>query len=206
MLAQLMSLLEGHTVFFYGLTIGIYIFGLGIGSLMSTAAADVTTCLKKLVHLEIQLATLGACSPLLLTSLQTFAPSLRHHALGLLPTIGLIFWIAWLSGRELPWLLRIAELQGQENWVTRLIAIDYLASFVGALAFPLWVFPELGIVSSALALGLFNLLAVFLLLKKDSEITLVLKTSLGIIVGLVLWSFSDPVSLQLTRILSEGAP
>ncbi len=206
MLAQLISLLEGHTVFYYGMTIGIYVFGLGMGSLAKVPALDVESCVARLVNLELLLATLGGSSPLLLAYSQRWTSFQQQGSWSILPPVILIFTIAWLSGRELPWLLRIAEIQGQKSWMTRLIAMDYIASFVGALAFPLWVFPRFGIVSAGILLGLINLSAVFLLLNSRSRTWLLCKTAAAILLGLWLWSYSETMSQQLSRSLTEHHP
>ena len=76
---------------------------------------------------------------------------------------GVIVAIGLLSGFELPLLisLRQSEKEGTTNTV---LGVDYLGSLVGAVCFPLLLWPQLGLFATASLIGLLNVLACVLLL------------------------------------------
>ncbi len=163
MLAQMMSLLEGHTVFYYCLTMGFYIFALGMGTLHSPRESTEGKTLRTLVQIEIGLAFLGGLAPFLMGLSQNIALMSSQGSLWALGScLGLVLSIGWLTGRELPLLMQLAQEQGMKGPVLPLLGVDYIASFAGALAFPLWIFPRWGMVEAGLVLAGLNLIGALL--------------------------------------------
>ena len=167
LLAQMMAILGGHTVLFYCLTIGIYIFALGMGSIIGVEGLPEDRVQRRLYTVELLLCALGGGAPVWMIGIGAGLEALNNHMpppiyVSLLPHAALVIAIGILSGMEMPLLLRLAEIRGMKNLVTRLMAVDYFASFFGAISFPLFFFPTLGIVRAASMLAMFNLMAIAL--------------------------------------------
>ncbi len=204
LLAQMMSILEGHTVFYYSMTIGLFIFALGLGSLMPAAGLNRQAVLQRLIAFEILIAALGGAAPFILAFINVLArenylpwPDLSFllgHSL-------LVMSIGCLSGMELPLLLRVAEAQGDEKIIIKLLALDYLASFLGAVCLPLWLFPSFGLVQTSLLLGTLNLLAALALVHGQ----LAARFGSFIVMLLILFSLAfrraDSLQAELSRLI-----
>ncbi|HET9235733.1 MAG TPA: hypothetical protein VFO10_00700 [Oligoflexus sp.] len=162
MAAQIMASVMGNTVLLYSLTMGLYIFALGMGSLMPVADISQETLFYRLFGIEVGLCLLGGLAPFWILSVDAHTPS--WFSLGF--CFLLIAAIGILSGMELPLLLRLDEIRYQGRQFMRLLALDYLASFAGALAFPLWIFPSWGLVQAAALFGLLNVAALVLLIPR----------------------------------------
>jgi spermidine synthase len=190
MAAQIMASVMGNTVLLYSLTMGVYIFALGMGSLIPVSDLTQSGLFYRLLWIEIGLCVLGGLAPFWILSadggisrLNLEASSQTWLILGF--CFALITAIGVLSGMELPLLLRLDECRFQGREFMRLLALDYIASFAGALAFPLWIFPSWGLVQAAALFGLLNVLATILLIPR-SEIRRLQWVIMGLGLGLTL--------------------
>ena len=173
------SYLLGDSVTQFSLTIGLYLFALGIGSWLSKFVDDDTaldtardadqraetpvdaaeeagapgsdSLVRRFVQVELAVAVAGGLSALLL--LLAYQSELWFRPFLYL----LILIIGTLVGIEIPLLVRILrrELELKEL-LARVLAWDYVGALVVALAFPLFLVPRLGLARTALALGLLN--------------------------------------------------
>lgn len=168
LLAQMMSILGGHTVFFYCMTIGLYIFALGMGSLMPVEKRSEDAVQSRLYLVELLLCLLGGGAPFLMICVDYFVRQWEFAAgsfyLAVFPHAILVLIIGFLSGMEVPLLLRLGEIRDMKKLMTRLLAIDYIASFIGAIAFPLYLFPRYGVVRASIILCLINIAAMLVIL------------------------------------------
>ncbi len=157
LLGQILSAFLGNTVLRYSVTIGLYMFSMGIGALIASPALLRYPVLALQV-IELILALLGSVSVLLLflidsTGSPPFVFSIIAHTL--------IIVIGILTGLEIPLLV---ELRADvENAPSRILGIDYIGAFVGTLAFALWFYPQLGIFITAFATALLNAIVGILL-------------------------------------------
>jgi spermidine synthase len=204
MAAQIMASVMGNTVLLYSLTMGLYIFALGMGSLMPVADISQDTLFYRLFGIEVGLCLLGGLAPFWILSVDAglatvFQDPSTQSWLSLGFCFILIGAIGILSGMELPLLLRLDEIRYQGRQFMRLLALDYLASFAGALAFPLWIFPSWGLVQAAALFGLLNVAALVLLIPRSQlrswQWSVVL---LGLGLGLIFWQ-SDRTSQWMSR-------
>ncbi|MBM4253284.1 MAG: hypothetical protein FJ146_15040 [Deltaproteobacteria bacterium] len=205
LLAQMMAILGGHTVLFYCLTTGVYIFALGLGALVPVDELARDRVEAKLFRVEMTLCILGGGSPLWLTLMSQSVSALWQGAappmVTLMPHGALVIAIGVLSGMELPLLMRLGELAATRATVTKLLVIDYLASFVGALSFPLVLFPALGMVRAGALLAQMNLYAVLLsvpVLTKSRRMTAVAAAAAAVLV--IYWQ-GDGISRWLSHYL-----
>ena len=143
------SYLLGDSVTWFSLSIGIYLFALGVGSFLSRYVEE--GLVERFVQVELAVSIAGGFSAALL--MVAFASDLWFRPV----LIGLIVLVGTLVGIEIPLLMRI--LKGElsfKDLVAKVLSFDYVGSLVVAVVFPLLLVPRLGLVRSALVLGLLN--------------------------------------------------
>ena len=166
MLAQCLSIVLGNTVLRYSITIGLYLFSLGMGAL-AFAFSKKEKSPQILFFIEAILAFIGLILPFLMLGGDQF---LRQSITAWsIPNDSVLYWLpSWifmhsmiilvglLSGAELPILMELGRQHGQEKGAQQILAIDYLGTFLGAIAFPLFIYEKLGLVAGAALLGGLN--------------------------------------------------
>jgi spermidine synthase len=166
LLSEISSILLGGTFYRYIVTIGIYIFCLGLGSLYYERIKHHDS-LRNLVQVEILLSLIGVTVPALPMVTQaltlSFDPAVQHQLVSgaiymLIITVGL------LSGLELPLLMDIGEKQRPGDGI-KILAVDFLGTFLGILIFPLVLMRHLGLFNSSVLVGATNF-AVFIYLSR----------------------------------------
>lgn len=188
-LAQCLSIILGNTILRYSLTIGLYLFSLGMGALFVAWRGTGDKNPELLIRIESALTLLGMVLPFLILGGDQFLRN-KLSALGIplgstllwLPSWGfmhfLILLVGLLSGAELPILMDLAQKLGTESSAQKILAIDYLGTFLGALAFPLVIYERLGLIAGSALLGALNALAALLLFylypetRKTARLTL----------------------------------
>jgi spermidine synthase len=146
------SYLLGNSVYQFSLTIGFFMFSMGVGSYLSKLLGD--NLIQNFITIEIIISLVGGvCSLLLLMSF----PLVR----ALYDTImfSLIFIIGALVGMEIPLLSAILSYkQNARDSIANVLSLDYLGALIGSVAFPLILLPQLGLLRSSFAIGLINIL------------------------------------------------
>lgn len=143
------SYLLGDSVTQFSLTIGLYLFALGIGAYLTKfIERDLAATF---VRVELAVAVAGGVSALSLFFLWQselwFRPLLY----------GEILLIGTLVGVEIPLLMRLLEEELElKELVARVLAWDYVGALVAALLFPILLVPRLGLARAALAFGIVN--------------------------------------------------
>lgn len=179
MLAQCLSIILGNTVLRYSITIGLYLFSLGMGAL-TFVFLNKKKSPQLLLAIEGVLAFVGMILPFLILGGDEWlrATLLSWHV----PAQSVLYWLpSWifmhaviilvglLSGAELPILMELARQADGEISAQRVLGIDYVGTFLGSLAFPLLIYEQLGLVSGAALIGGLNALAAFLILTLYPE-------------------------------------
>jgi len=146
---SLASYLLGDSVTQFSTAIGLYLCALGVGAWLSRYVED--RLVETFVHVEMAVAflggTLAAVLFLAFPSGRWFRPVLYGEILG----------VGTLVGLEIPLLLRILKDEMEfKDLVARVLTFDYVGALAVALAFPMLLVPHLGLVRTALALGLLN--------------------------------------------------
>ncbi len=146
-LAQTLTALFGSLVLRYSLTIGLYLMGLGLGALsfkyVKNQPAHYFTLNQVILSL---LGSMGVLSLLILSVWQYDFPwlvILLAHALVLL--------IGFFSGLEIPLIGALYK-----NKFAHVLGLDYFGGLLAGLAFPLWFYPQLGLIYSTLAIAAVN--------------------------------------------------
>lgn len=150
------SYLLGNSVYQFSITIGFFMFAMGIGSYLSKFVGG--NLVERFIQVEMVLALIGGICSLALFFAFPFAPFLYQIVM-----FFFIFAIGALVGLEIPILTRIlAQGSGTRRSIANVMSLDYIGALFGSVAFPLLLLPNLGLVRSSFAIGLINILVALL--------------------------------------------
>jgi spermidine synthase len=146
------SYLLGNSVYQFSLTIGFFMFAMGVGSWLSKFFDK--EYIRNFVTIEIVIALVGGISSTLLFMAFPFARPLYE-----LTMYTLILIIGALVGMEIPILTALLSQKNEvRDSIANVLSLDYLGALIGSVAFPLLLLPSLGLVQSSFAIGLINIL------------------------------------------------
>ncbi len=152
-LIALGSYLMGDSIRQTAIVLGVFVFSMGIGSLLTKHRTNrpITT----FVAIECALGLLGGLSVLLLYAsfawLHLYMPSL----------VLIAFLIGALIGAELPLLATLFDgirRRSTGETVADLFALDYVGALLGGLAFPFVLLPTVGLLTGTMLVGVVNVL------------------------------------------------
>ena len=201
LLAHSLSSLLGNTLLRYSMTIGIYICSLGLGAIILDRYR-IKYPLSVLIKVEIVLSIVGMSTPVIVFAMDALAQSLAHwlqipfdHSLiqsfNKIQMHGLIIFIGILSRFEIPLLWQWAEQQTHKKASAQVLAIDYLGTVIGAVAFPLLILPIFGLTVAAMSTGLINVLVALMLLMKQgvycSKMTIICLSCVALAIVGMIW-------------------
>jgi spermidine synthase len=147
----LASYVLGDSVTQFSTVIGTYLFAMGVGSWLSRFLTR--GLVTRFVMIELVVGLVGGFSALALFLAFTWTDSFRLVLYGLVGAIGV------LVGLEIPLLMRILRDRFSfKDVVANVLTFDYVGALGASLLFPLVLVPRLGLVRSALAFGLVNVL------------------------------------------------
>ena len=127
-------------------------FAMGVGSYLTKLLDD--QLIQNFINIEITISLVGGICSLLL-----FIVFPEVRALYNVTMYSLILIIGALVGMEIPILMRILEhKQSTGDSIANVLSLDYIGALIGSVAFPLFLLPHLGLVQSAFAIGLINIL------------------------------------------------
>lgn len=164
--AQLLSAILGDTLLRFNTTIGIYICSLGLGALFFSKKLEHISSLNSLIKLEIILPCFGVSAYFGIIFLDSYLP----YTLISFFSYFSIFIIGFLSGIELPLLIRIATEKNIGSY-NRILGLDYLGTFLGIIYFSFYALLSLGLFKIAIYNSLGNLILALILIcynLKDS--------------------------------------
>ena len=145
------SYLLGNSVLQFSLTVGVFMFAMGIGSLLSRYLGD--DLLRYFVWTEIVIALVGGACGIALFIAFPFARALFEFVM-----YGLIIVIGTLVGLEIPLLTSLlARSKSIRQSISEVMTLDYVGALIGSMLFPLVLLPALGPVRTAFAIGLMNI-------------------------------------------------
>lgn len=146
------SYLLGNSVYQFSLTIGFFMFAMGVGSWLSKFFDK--QYIRNFVTIEVVIALVGGISSTLLFMAFPFARPLYE-----LTMYTLILIIGALVGMEIPILTALLSQKNEvRDSIANVMSLDYLGALIGSVAFPLLLLPSLGLVQSSFAIGLINIL------------------------------------------------
>ncbi|WP_123538006.1 spermidine synthase [Halosimplex salinum] len=185
--SELLTVFYGGTVLRYSITIGLYLFSMGIGAFLSAHLADPES---NFLRTEVYLAFVGPAGAAFVVALNSF-PDVVFPLKGpvtLALAHGPILLVGLLSGFEIPLLndlvdhreetlfaalgraypravlrrvlgvfFSTSEAEGRS--FSEVLGVDYLGSLAGTVVYALVLYPTYGLVVTVLVLGLLNAVA-----------------------------------------------
>jgi len=154
----LASYLLGDSVLQFSTVIGTYLFAMGIGSWLSRFVER--QLVAQFLRIELLVGVIGGLMPAALFAAHSLLPSAATGAFRAL-LYGLVLLVGALVGLEIPLVMRILKRHFRERYalkhlVSQVLTFDYLGALVVALAFPLLLVPQLGLIRTGLLFGLLN--------------------------------------------------
>lgn len=163
----------GNSVEQFSLTIGCFLFAMGLGSWISRFIQG--QLLERFVGLEIALGLVGGLTVPALYLAFAYTEQFRFVQ------IAVILMTGGLIGLELPLLTRIVRGCGSLRTIlANVLSLDYFGSLVAALIFPYLLLPFLGAFHTSLVTGLLNALIGLVLLV---VIRALVQPAAGIVLG-----------------------
>ncbi len=184
--SELLTVFYGGTVLRYSVTIGLYMFSLGVGAFLSPQLGDAES---NFLRTEVYLALAGPLGAGVIVGVNSVPQIVfpGSETLGLVVSHVPILVVGLLSGFEIPLLERLVDDRdrgtlariGQtprriatallgllftvepsdSDALSEVLGVDYLGSLAGTVVYALVLYPGYGLVVSVLALGLLNALA-----------------------------------------------
>jgi spermidine synthase len=150
----LASYLLGDSVLQFSTVIGAYLFAMGVGSYLSRFFER--QLVAHFLRIELLVGLIGGLLPAALFALHSIAAGSFRFAL-----YGLVLVVGTLVGLEIPLVMRILKRHFRERYalkdlVSQVLTFDYLGALAVAVAFPLVMVPQLGLIRTGLFFGLLN--------------------------------------------------
>ena len=154
----LASYLLGDSILQFSTVIGTYLFAMGLGSWLSRYLER--QLIAHFLRIELLVGLVGGLMPAALFCAHSFLPPASLMPFRTL-LYGLVLLVGMLVGLEIPLVMRIMKRHfrsryGLKELVSQVLTFDYLGALVVALAFPLLLVPQLGLIRTGLAFGLLN--------------------------------------------------
>jgi spermidine synthase len=155
----LASWLLGDSVLQFSTIIGAYLFALGLGSYASRFV--VRQLVATFLRVELLVGLVGGLMPAALfvahNLLHEASSGLRFRIL----LYALVLTVGALVGLEIPLVMRILKAHFRGRWqlselVSQVLTFDYLGALAVAVAFPLLLLPQLGLIRTGVVFGLMN--------------------------------------------------
>jgi spermidine synthase len=190
--AEALSISFGGQVVRYSITIGLFLFSFGIGALVYNRL-NKNNLVDNFIRVEILLSVLGPMGLFFIILLNSYAfeffyTDTGYYVLLFISHIPIIL-IGLLSGLELPLL---SDLNNKKtNAFAETLGYDYIGSLIGTVLFALYLYPEYGIIITAIVIGFINNISALIFafsIKSDTRINtskIVLLTCMAIFLGLL---------------------
>lgn len=159
LLSQTMTAFFGGTVTQYTLTIGIYTTSMGIGALSYGLFKE--NKVQNFINFELLLAIFGAFTPILLILLKNHVSENILHGIGFF----CIFFVGFLSGLELPFLMDLEE-NTHNQFSAKILFIDYGGCFLGLVIYSAILINIFDTFMIAFILGFLNAFSALIVAKK----------------------------------------
>lgn len=198
LISSLSTYLLGSGVIHYSVTIGLFLFFMGVGAWLAQFIR--TELLDKFIRIEIALGLIGGFSAVLLYAAYAWT---EYYYPAMLIVIALI---SILVGMEIPILTRVIEQnKGIRKGLSEVLATDYIGALLASLLFPFILLPYLGHLLTAFAIGAVNVIVALVVVwhfrKRLNYPKLLLLSAIG---GIALLVISSQFSANFIRILDRS--
>lgn len=188
LISSLSTYLLGSSVIHYSLTIGLFLFFMGVGAWLAQSVTS--KLIPVFVSIEIAIGAIGGISALVL--LFVYAHTRFYYPV----VIVIIGVIGVLVGMELPILTRILESRsGLRRGISQVLTFDYIGALAASLLFPFILLPYFGHLLTASIIGLINLVVALIvawsfrrqLLQWRNWFIVGTGATLLLLIGCILW-------------------
>ncbi len=154
----LASYLLGDSVLQFSTVIGTYLFAMGLGSWLSRHVER--ELVAQFLRIELVVGLIGGLLPAALFTAHSVLPGGAGASFRVL-LYALVLVVGTLVGLEIPLVMRILKRHFRERYalkelVSQVLTFDYLGALLVAVAFPLLLVPQLGLVRTGVLFGLLN--------------------------------------------------
>jgi spermidine synthase len=154
----LASYLLGDSVLQFSTVIGTYLFAMGLGSWLSRHVER--DLVGQFLRIELAVGLIGGLLPAALFAAHSVLPAPAGASFRVL-LYALVLVVGTLVGLEIPLVMRILKRHFRERYalkelVSQVLTFDYLGALLVAVAFPLLLVPQLGLVRTGVLFGLLN--------------------------------------------------
>lgn len=173
--------LAGDGVRQFSITIGVFLSAMGLGSFLSRSVTE--RALPIFISVEVVIGLVGGFCNIILYLVYAFLSGYEVVMYTLMGFIGT------LIGLEIPLLVRLLSSYSPLRVnISNVLALDYLGSLFVAIAFPLVLLPNLGLMRSGLLFGILNVavgIGNYLFFKKKAKTPLPKALLITAVVGLL---------------------
>jgi spermidine synthase len=141
----------GDSIKQFSLTIGIYLFSMGLGAYLTRFFGEKS--LKYFIEVEYLLGVIGGLSVPILYILFVHV----SHQMLQIQALGIVFIIGILTGMEVPLLIMAFYRGNVKNSLSSVLSLDYIGGLAATLIFPFLLLPFVGLLYSSLIFGLVNI-------------------------------------------------
>ena len=196
------SYVLGDSILYFSLTIGLFLFFMGVGSYLSRFFSN-ENILSSFIYVETVIALAGGLSATVLFMLHAFGSFFFVGYLSLVAIIGIC------TGLEIPLVTRILDQRKEkESELSGVLTFDYLGALVGAIIFPLVLLPVLGLQVTAIIIGIVNatiaLVSLKVLLKGEDVLRLKVLVALTIMILLAVLAVQSPLERLINNRIFQG--
>ena len=224
-----LSQLLGASVFYFSITIGLYLFALGVGSWFSKRIES--DLFERFIFSQSVLCVIGGALVSLLFGSYVFSQKVivnfvpfetaNHLVFGIwfgkiifhTFAFSLVFIIGALVGFQLPIFSRIvSRFEEFKDALARVFFWDYFGALIASVAIPIVFLPSIGIFKTSFVIGLINVMALVALVKLQNLFsgrtalskTVLTAVGLALIFNAAGLFFSDHISKRLEAIFYNG--
>lgn len=197
--AQLLTVIFGGTVLRYSITIGLFLFCLGVGSFLYNYLEKYDKK-KFFVFVEIGLSLAGFFGVVFIICLNSYFGFLPHLLRVILSNIPIVL-IGILSGLDLPLLSFFAG--EKSSTYSQVLGVDYFGSLAGTIIYSLVLYPYQGLIFSSAIVAFTNLfvaLLLFMFLYKKRNISLTIFFSFLVLTFILILVNISAVSDYLMKV------
>lgn len=182
-IAAVSAYLLGDSVYQFSITIGLFMFAMGVGSYLTRRLEH--DLVERFIQIEVAIALIGGLSSTLLFLVFPW------RAFYVPVMYGLIIVIGTMVGLEIPILTRLlSRTEALRTSIAKVLSLDYLGGLIGSVAFPLVLLPHLGLFRASFGIGLLNFviallnIAVFAhVLRRPRRLLVITVTGLVLLTG-----------------------
>ncbi len=196
LIASVSSYLLGNSVYQFSITIGLFMFAMGVGSFVSRRFDGSPIRLAQtFVVVEILLAAVGGLTTAVLFFVYPWIALYKPVM------ITMTLFIGALVGLEIPILTRLLlPSAGIKKSIANVLGLDYFGALVGSVSFPLLLLPYLGLFRAAFVVGLINIAIAIVIIRAFKGILPRERTLMVISIAIALYLVAGIiVSTGLTR-------